>query len=167
MSLIRRWMRLWVAAWVVFQVASLSAFVPRDCCPSHRPHSGNGKSGQHTNHDGTHANHDGQQTNHEQAPCHETAPATEAETGAHCPMPAANGTACPMHDESDKKPGHQCSLRGTCDGPTGLLALLSYSGLLTDSFELLPDVHASSPVVPVRENLIGRLASPDPPPPRA
>src|SRR5262245_35583755 len=37
MTLFRRHLRLWVAAWLAFQVVSLSAFVPRDCCAAHRP----------------------------------------------------------------------------------------------------------------------------------
>ncbi len=37
MTTIRRGLRLWVTAWLVFQVASLSALVPRDCCLLHRP----------------------------------------------------------------------------------------------------------------------------------
>ena len=36
MTLFRRHLRLWVAAWIAFQVLSLSAFVPRDCCAAHR-----------------------------------------------------------------------------------------------------------------------------------
>jgi hypothetical protein len=37
MTLFRRHLRLWVAACLAFQVVSLSAFVPRDCCAAHRP----------------------------------------------------------------------------------------------------------------------------------
>ena len=37
MRVFRRHLRLWVAAWIAFQVVSLSAFVPRDCCAAHRP----------------------------------------------------------------------------------------------------------------------------------
>jgi hypothetical protein len=36
MTLVRRHLRLWVAAWIAFQAASLSAFVPRECCVAHR-----------------------------------------------------------------------------------------------------------------------------------
>jgi hypothetical protein len=36
MNSIRRHARAWVLAWLVCQVASLSAFVPRDCCAAHR-----------------------------------------------------------------------------------------------------------------------------------
>ena len=33
--MIRRRLRLWVGAWLVAQVASMSAFVPADCCLAH------------------------------------------------------------------------------------------------------------------------------------
>lgn len=36
MAVFRRHLRVWVAAGLVFQVATLSAFVPRDCCEGHR-----------------------------------------------------------------------------------------------------------------------------------
>lgn len=37
MALLRRRLRLFVGIWLFFQVTSLSAFVPRDCCAAHRP----------------------------------------------------------------------------------------------------------------------------------
>ena len=37
MITLRRGLRLWATAWLVFQVATLSALVPRDCCFVHRP----------------------------------------------------------------------------------------------------------------------------------
>ena len=30
-------MRLWAIVWLLMQATALSAFVPRDCCASHRP----------------------------------------------------------------------------------------------------------------------------------
>ncbi|MGH9311435.1 MAG: hypothetical protein ACRD1U_18800 [Vicinamibacterales bacterium] len=38
MVAIRRRIRMWTFAWLVFQAASLSAFVPRDCCAAHAEH---------------------------------------------------------------------------------------------------------------------------------
>ncbi len=38
MVAIRRRIRTWTFAWLVFQAASLSAFVPRDCCAAHAEH---------------------------------------------------------------------------------------------------------------------------------
>jgi hypothetical protein len=132
-----------VAAWLVFQVASLAALVPRECCAAHRA-AAIGK----------------------KPSCHEHAVAPR------CPMPTAAGTPCPMHrtgdTDVDEKPRDGCAMRGTCAGPmAALFALLSNYGVLADSFQLLPDGHAGAGGVGTRENLITRLAPPDTPPPRA
>ena len=37
MSPVRKHLRFWVVAWLVFQAVALSALVPRDCCAAHRP----------------------------------------------------------------------------------------------------------------------------------
>jgi hypothetical protein len=37
MSAVRRHLRVYVTAWLMFQAAALSAVVPRDCCAAHRP----------------------------------------------------------------------------------------------------------------------------------
>ena len=37
MRAVRRHLGVYVAAWLVFQVAALSSIVPRDCCAAHRP----------------------------------------------------------------------------------------------------------------------------------
>jgi hypothetical protein len=37
MSAVRRHLRVYVTAWLLFQAAALSAIVPRDCCAAHRP----------------------------------------------------------------------------------------------------------------------------------
>jgi hypothetical protein len=142
MTTIRRHMRLWAAAWLVFQVASLSALVPRDCCAAHRPSAATAPG------------------------CHEDTAATQ------CPMRAQDGTPCPMHrgdhHDAGEQPAGKCSMRGTCDGPmAALFALLSIHGVLTSSFEVLPDLQPGLAVVRARESLTSRLASPDPPPPRA
>jgi hypothetical protein len=120
MTIVRRHLRLFVAAWLVFQVASLSALVPRECCLAHKPVAtdGHGKA------------------------CHEAVPAPDN--------------------------GKRCSLRGTCDGPmAALFALLSNHGVLTDSIAVAPDLHPGAPPIQIRESLVSRLPSPDPPPPRA
>jgi hypothetical protein len=36
MTSLRRLLRFWVAAWLVFQAVSLSALMPYDCCAAHR-----------------------------------------------------------------------------------------------------------------------------------
>jgi len=143
MTTIRRRLRLWVTAWFVFQVVSLSALGPRDCCAAHRPPAS------------------------AKAPsCHESTAAT------YCPTRAASGTPCPMHggnhSDADHKSAPKCSMRGTCDGPMAALsALLSNHGVLSDAFSMLPDLQTTGITAHTGENLIGRLASPDPPPPRA
>lgn len=120
MTTIRAGLRLWVTAWLVFQVASLSALVPRACCAAHRPPPS--------------------ATEHM---CHEAAAPVE-------------------------QPDAKCSMRGMCEGPmAALLALLSNYGVPADPFEMSPDLLAGPAAIHARESLIGRLASPDPPPPRA
>lgn len=143
MQSIRRGLRFWVATWLVFQVASLSALVPRDCCAAHRPAASAAKPS-----------------------CHEKAAATQ------CPMRAADGTPCPMHRGDHNEPNDTsrdgCTMRSTCTGPmAALFAQLSNHGILTDQFQLLPDLHAGSTGIRTSENLITRLAPPDTPPPRA
>ena len=142
MTTIRRRLRFWVAAWLVFQVASLSALVPRACCVPYRP-----------------AASDKEPT------CHENSAAS------HCPIRAADGAPCPMHQggqhDAEDNPSERCSMRATCDGPVAaLFALLSNYGVLRDSILLLPDVHTGSVTFQTRENLTTRLAPPDSPPPR-
>ena len=144
---LRRHLRFWAAIWLVFQVATLSAFVPRDCCEAHRTATDKAKD------------------------CHEEPPAT------HCPMAGADGAACPMQRSEDAEPtGHHhhsqpvssdCTMRGTCDGPmAAMFALFSNHGVLPDRVVLIVndqiDVIAARP----SEDLVSRLASPDPPPPR-
>jgi len=130
--------RLWVAAWLLFQVASLSALVPKDCCAAHHAAA---PTKQHS--------------------CHEDAGAPDSamETGAHCPMHHNGGNG--------EEPASGCTMRGTCSGPmAALMSFLSNTGVLTDSFKLTPTLHAGFAPDPLREHLTSRLASPDPPPPR-
>jgi hypothetical protein len=143
MSSLRRHLRLSVAAWLVCQAASLCALIPLDCCAPHR-----------------------QVASTREPSCHENTAAT------HCPTRAAGGTPCPMHQAGHTGAGEgssvRCSMRGTCNGPAAaMFALLSNYGVLADSLEMTPDLRVSSAALHTREDLISRLASPDPPPPRA
>jgi hypothetical protein len=142
MTTLRRGLRFWVAAWLVCQVASLSALVPRECCETHRPATAEEKPG-----------------------CHEEPAAT------HCALRSAHGSACPMHaaSEGGSPPvTDPCSMRRACDGPLiALGALLSNHGVLVDPFVMSPDLQAGGVAVRARENPISSLPSPDPPPPRA
>jgi hypothetical protein len=144
MTPLRNALRRWVIVWLVVQVASLSALVPADCCAAHR-------------------------SAHESAtaerPCHESRAAT------HCPMPAADGTACPMHQRIANREGRQadsagCVMRGTCDGPR-LFTLLPSPAILPASAEILPPVDVRSALVGLRARVISRFQPPDLPPPRA
>jgi hypothetical protein len=151
MTIIRRRLRFWVAAWLVFQAGSLSALVPRECCMAHRPEA---------------ASKHGCDDQHEQNEQNDRAAVVQ------CPMRAADGTPCPVHRHGDsdarQKARDRCSMRGTCDRPvSAFLALLSNHGVLTDSFAMSPDLHRDSITIHIRENLITRLASPGSPPPRS
>jgi hypothetical protein len=139
MRTIRGRLRLWVSAWLVCQVASLSALVPRECCAAHR----------------TVASKPG---------CHEMAEVP------HCPMPAADGTQCPMHraGHAHEQPADGCAMRGMCDGPLAAFsASLWNHGVLTDPFEAQHHRHAFPAILQTGGNPISRLPSLDPPPPRA
>jgi hypothetical protein len=144
MATIRRHLRTWATAWLVVQAGWVSALVPRDCCAAHQP-----------------------ATVHANESCHESAAA------AHCPMPSADGTPCPKHRPSEPREHHQsstneCAWRGTCEGPmAALFALLSNHGILPEAAAAIPKIGAVSSSLPVRESIVSRRDSPDPPPPRA
>lgn len=151
MSAFRRSLRVWVTAWLVFQVASLSALVPRDCCPSHRPAADTAE-----------------------RKCDQSVAATQ------CPMRAPDGTPCPMHrgqsghDHGRATGGdhrgetNECSLRGTCAGPmAAVMALLQNHGILPAAVTILPDADGRTLAALARENLVSRFEPPDSPPPRA
>ena len=145
MATIRRRLRFWAAAWLVFQATSLSALVPRQCCTAHPMAAAPAESN-----------------------CHEPVPALPQ---ADCPMADDDGSPCPMHraghsDVSEETAG--CSIRGMCDGPAAtFLGSLANHGVLTNPFTITPDLHPAFITLLARESLIVRLASPDSPPPRA
>ena len=139
MTSLRHQLRLWVAAWLIAQVATLSAVVPRDCC----------------------AAHNGQHTKSQQA-------SAKADHSGHHEM--NHGTVHESADEATRKvPIANCVMRGTCKGPmSALVALLSNQGVPPiDAFTISPDFRATVIAGPTREQATSRLASPDPPPPRA
>jgi hypothetical protein len=141
MSLWRR-LPLWAAAWLVFQVASLAALVPRDCCAAHRAPTSSAEHG-----------------------CHKTTAAT------HCPMRGADGTPCPMHRGRDARDpvssSGGCSLRSTCSEPmVALAALLWNQGVLAEPLDVVPDSGLSVVAAATRDPIVNQPDSPDPPPPR-
>lgn len=148
MSALRHHLRFWVTTWLVFQVVSLSALVPRDCCAAHRIATEKEKS------------------------CHEEAAATRVATdGDHCPMPGKAGEACPMHTtghDGHQSPARKCTMQGTCDGPmAALFVIISNQGVLTEPLPLGHDLTVTAAPHPAREALVSRFTPPDSPPPRA
>lgn len=151
MFAIRSRVRLVALVWLLCQVASLSAFMPEDCCPAHTAVAA--------------AKHHADQA----PPCHEAAeapaPVPEPEPGADCPMHHGAGTACPMH----RSPiGECCRMSNGCDGPNRPLAtLFSFIGVIEAPVSSL-GAPASAPVMVDRPAaLLCRLVSPDAPPPKA
>jgi hypothetical protein len=128
MASVRRRLRLYVAAWLLLQAASLSALVPRDCCAAHA---------------------------HQRV-------ATVEEPGSLCPLHRAES------GEAGTEPANRCSMRESCAGPAStLFTLFSSQGVLPDPLVIQPADGASLVTATPREQLVCRLSSPDPPPPRA
>ena len=138
MTTFRHRLHFWVAAWLIFQVATLSALVPQDCCAAHK-------------------------AQHQKAPDNTTAPGNAAHDGHHAAM--NHGTEQP----APKVPLEQCVMRGTCKGPmSAVVALLSNQGVPPlDAFSIAPDLGVTVIAGATSEHITSRLASPDPPPPRA
>jgi len=148
MATFRQRLRLLSAAWILFQVMSLSTLVPRACCLAH--------------HSGSAAHTDGH----------------EHTAVAHCPTPADEITSRSMHHNhgqmheaaapAGSTPAHDCALRGTCGGPTAaLLALLSTDGVLRESVASPIDFPVAGDALPSTIQLIRQFEPPDAPPPRA
>ena len=151
MTALRQRVRLLAVTVLLLQLATLSAFVPRNCCPAHQARTISAK------------------------PCHEDAPAP----AEYCPMRGSSGAACPMHasgqpseasshEHHSQPPTGDCSMRGTCNGPmSAMLNLLSTYGILPDQSAVAANddhvlIATLAAVSPVR-----RFAPPEPPPPRA
>jgi hypothetical protein len=150
MAFVRRQLRVHAAMWLALQVAWLLAVVPRDCCALHKPDQS----------------------------CHEAA------SSDYCPMQAADGTPCPMHRRlahhgelaTAGAAGHhhdaapmtpECRVSSGCEGPmAALFTLLSNTGILPDSTAAAPAASRSTERLAIRETAVGRLESPDAPPPR-
>lgn len=149
MAAFRHHLRLLSAAWIVFQVTSLSTLVPRACCMAHQSAASASTGG------------------HDQG------------ATAHCPTPPTDADAAPrpmhhdhgqMHEAAPagSAPAPDCALRGTCGGPTAaLLALLSADGVLTESVAAPTDFPAVGDTLPSTAQLIRHFEPPDAPPPRA
>ena len=115
-------MRLIAAAWLVCQVATLSAFVPDDCC---MPTSERAQAAQ--------------------APkCHEHTPAPATE-GAACPMHQADGAACPMagHSGDNDCAGMRQGCKGIGDSLASLFAFAGDLAVLSNTAATLVSTPAS------------------------
>jgi hypothetical protein len=134
----RRHLRGFVTAWLVFQVSSLSAFVPRDCCLAHQRH------------------HQDPAGAEEQKPaCHEAAASAVVQTHHDGIQPTSS-------------PKPECAMRGTCNGPlAAIAALLSNHAVVSDAFIVSLHFQTAAVVPAGHESLVSRLVPPDSPPPRA
>lgn len=172
MTALRRRVRLWTTLWLILQAGTLSAFVPRDCCATHRPAAT-------------------AKTCHEEPPP-EHCPMRGAD-GAPCPMHREPAAAEPVgqaehaghagHDDHAAQPEHtdhaapeapadatpaenDCVMRGTCRGATVAIAF-SYPGILTEPTPVPLRTVAIATFAGLSESPVARRAEPDPQPPRA
>ena len=130
--MLRRQMRTWIVAWLLFQCVSVSALAVRDCCCQPQE---------------ARAEH-----------CKKQAPAS------YCPMRAAAGSPCPMHEQSEP----DCVMRGTCGGPLAAVGVLFATwGIPSASFELLPDQSIRSADDLPAQPAIESWPPADTPPPKA
>jgi hypothetical protein len=113
----RRHLRLFATAWLVFQAASFSTLVPRDCCAAHRPAQAD-------------------------AACHEAAPPqTVAGAGAHAHhqgTPIDDGDDCTMRGGCDGPMAGflaQLSLHGVLNDPLQVTPVLAVAGVAVRAHE--------------------------------
>lgn len=147
MSVFRSRLRLVAVAWLLCQVASLSAFMPEDCCAMHKPVVA--------------------ETSGESDPCHETekAPPPPPKSGDDCPMDHGEGEACPMHRSSTDD---CCGMSSGCEGPSRPLAnLFAFAAVLDAPVASMSAPDSSPAAIELPVPLLGRLVSPDAPPPKA
>lgn len=143
MAAFRQHLRLLSAAWIVFQVTSLSTLVPRACCMAHQA---------------------------KPADCHDQAPvqdsATQSASGSMHGHEHMHQQTAPA--PANSAPAHDCALRGTCGGPAAaLLALLSTDGVLAEPIASPGDSLLAVATRSAADQLIPQFESPDAPPPRA
>jgi hypothetical protein len=170
----RRRLRLAVAAWLLFQVVSLSALVPRDCCDAHHAATAEGTRC-HEDADSAYCPMRSQGRN---CPMHPQVPAAHpAESHAHhgggghhqdaaAPAPADHASHGPAGPESPSR--DECTLRGTCSAPANALAVILSNHGVVPAATLAPGNADRAPApLPPDEHLTSRLVAPDSPPPRA
>jgi hypothetical protein len=137
MTAIRRRVRAVAFAWLLCQVASLSAFVPEDCCVSHAAE---------------------EAAKQKAEACHEEA--------APAPVEPKEGDACPMHHgrstQDDCTISNACGGPGQ-----QLLTLFSFNSTIDEPIASSTLLAATPAFVPSAPPLLFRHALPDAPPPKA
>lgn len=141
MTALRRRIRLVAFAWLFCQAASLSAFVPDECCKTHAAE----------------ASAKAQEANAKEMPCHESAPAAPQE-----------GEACPMH-HGQGQPSHACcTISNGCNGPgQQLTTLFANVGIVQSPHSPAIVLHSEAAAIPAPSPLLYHLSIPDSPPPKA
>ena len=126
MKIIRRHMRFYAAAWLVFQAVSFSTLVPRDCCAAHRPVQAKAEK-----------------------PCHEAAPPPVmlgGHAGHHAVTPEGDADTCKMRGACDGPMAGfiaQLSLQGVLGDPFQFAP-----SMIADGIDMLPREHLISRLVP-------------------
>jgi hypothetical protein len=164
MSVIRRRLRIAVAAWLLFQVVSLSALVPRDCCDAHRIST-------ERCHESAESAYCPMRSQGRNCPMHQPAPVQDGHADHADPVAsehAAHAAAVPATHESHDDSRARCTIGGSCSAPaTALAVILSSHGVVPPGVPVPANLDSAvAPAVP-DEHLISRLAAPDSPPPRA
>lgn len=137
MKTLRQHLHLVTTIWLLCQTLSVSAFMPRLCCPEH----------------------DGQAAAAGDDHCARTAAADE------CPMAGPDGQPCPEHANGGSHA--DCVMRGTCAAPAvALLSLFSVPGILADGTRVPADL-ASAAFVASPHAATSVPAPHDTPPPRS
>ena len=143
MKAIRNRVRAVGFAWLLCQAASLSAFVPENCCISHAEE---------------------RAAQQKQEACHEAEPVAP-KPGDACPMQHGDGAACPMHGS---KSSDCCAMTNACDGPgTNLVSLFAYLGAIERPVTTAIDPDSAPAFISASTSALCRVTSPDAPPPKA
>jgi hypothetical protein len=180
----RRRLRLAVAAWLMFQVVSLSALVPRDCCDAHQVATVDAGA---RCHESTGSTYCPMRSKGKGRRCamHSQVPATEAsDPHAHHGAAAGNEPA-PAHHVTSEHTSHEqtphdmassheplssgdCAIGGTCPVPmTALAVIFSNHGVVPAEILIPANADQAPAALPQDEDLASRLIPPDSPPPRA
>jgi hypothetical protein len=144
MSAIRPRVRAVAMVWLLCQAASLSAFVPENCCISHVAE---------------------EAAKEKQEDCHESEPKPAPQPGDACPMQHADGAACPMHSG---KTSDRCAMSNACDGPgTHLASLFVFLGAIERPESVVLALESSPVFVPASATPLRLFLTIDAPPPKA